>query len=188
MLFFLKHTKNTHTCTREKGCTLPQYNTIQYTAFSLFRIRFVFLLFALLLLLFCASFDDAFARASFLTTATKLPETSVRRGKWKENEPHSRHIEFSFKSFRYFASSCTNSTSATSHLSLLFVRSATTIFSEALFVCVLLLLFLFWRHENAERTKHKRDRESEGHCQKLVLSFGQISGQNINIYVFYLNN
>lgn len=62
--------------------------------------------------------------------------------------------------------------------------------SEALFVCVLLLLFLFWRHENAERTKHnERERVRErGHCQKLVLAFGQISGQNINIYVFYLNN
>lgn len=164
MLFFLKHTKHTRTHTHSRkrlhSATI-QYNTIHGVfAFSYsFCFSFICVVVAVVVL-FCASFDDAFARASFLTTATKLPETSVRRGKWKENEPQSRHIQFSFESFRYFASSCTNSTSTPSHLSLTFVRSATTIFSEALFVCVLLLLFLFWRHENAERTKHN-ERESE---------------------------
>lgn len=118
MLFFLKHTKHTHTRTREKGCTLPQYNTIHGVFAFSYSFCFSFICVVAVVVLFCASFDDAFARASFLTTATKLPETSVRRGKWKENEPHSRHIGFSFKSFRYFASSCTNSTSAPSHLSL----------------------------------------------------------------------
>lgn len=167
--------------------------------FVLFFFYFAFVCFVLLLIgPNCR--NDAFARASFLTTATKLPETSVRRGKWKENEPRCRCLGSLSKLFRYFASSRStvriheSALPSLSHTRALRLSgSASTSNHHFLWssLCVCFCCYFYFGGVSGRRmlreqsiiTARETERERKRHCQKLVFAFGQIGVQNINIYV-----